>query len=83
MDLTLLAMLGVLTYRVILKYCPGFPWPIIFKPEAIKLLTEYESVTQKVLLFIETILQNAKQLQHERLSSYVRVENYRTRKPKQ
>jgi hypothetical protein len=29
----------------------GFPWPIIFKPDTkkIKLLTEYEDVTQKVL----------------------------------
>jgi hypothetical protein len=30
----------------------------------IKLLTEYESVTQKVLISLESILQNAKQLQH-------------------
>jgi hypothetical protein len=30
----------------------------------IKLLTEYESVTQKVLLSLESILQNAKQLHH-------------------
>jgi hypothetical protein len=30
----------------------------------IKLLTEYESVTQKVLLFSESILQNTKQLQY-------------------
>jgi hypothetical protein len=29
---------------------------------------EYESVTQKVLLFLEPMLQNAKQLQHARLS---------------
>jgi hypothetical protein len=34
----------------------------------IKLLMEYESVTQKVLIPLESILQNAKQLQHERLS---------------
>jgi hypothetical protein len=33
-----------------------------------KLLTKYESVTQKVLLRIESMLQNAKQLQHARLS---------------
>jgi hypothetical protein len=32
-----------------------------------KLLTEYESVTQKVLLPIESMLQNAKQLEHARL----------------
>jgi hypothetical protein len=33
------------------KLLSGFPWPIIFKPEnnTIKLLTEYESVTQRVL----------------------------------
>jgi hypothetical protein len=29
----------------------------------IKLLTQYENVTQKVLLFIDQMLQNAKQLQ--------------------
>jgi hypothetical protein len=34
----------------------------------IKLLTEYESVTQKVVLLIESKLQIAKQLQHSRLS---------------
>jgi hypothetical protein len=34
----------------------------------IKLLTEYESVTQKVLLYIEPMLQNTKELQHARLS---------------
>jgi serine/threonine protein kinase len=38
----------------------------------IKLLTEYESVIQKVLLPIESVLQNAKQLQHARLSWHVR-----------
>jgi hypothetical protein len=31
----------------------------------IKLLTEYENVTQKVSLFIESILQDAKRLQHQ------------------
>jgi hypothetical protein len=47
-----------------------FPWPVIFKNEKkkIKLLTEYESVTKKVLLFIRSILENAKQLQHAPLS---------------
>jgi hypothetical protein len=30
----------------------------------LKLLTEYENVIQKVVLLIESILQNAKQLQH-------------------
>jgi hypothetical protein len=38
----------------------------------IKLLTKYEGVTQKVLLFIESMLQKAKQLQHARLSWRVR-----------
>jgi hypothetical protein len=37
-----------------------------------KLLTEYESVTQKVLIFLESRLQSAKQLQHALLSWYVR-----------
>jgi hypothetical protein len=41
------------------KLLSGFRWPIIFKPEKIKLMKEYESVTQKVLLLIESILQNA------------------------
>jgi hypothetical protein len=49
----------------------------------IKLLKEYESVTQKVLLLIESILQNAQQPQHARLSWHVSFENYRTRKPRQ
>jgi hypothetical protein len=34
----------------------------------LKLFMEYESVTQEVLLFIETILQNAKQFQRARFS---------------
>jgi hypothetical protein len=38
----------------------------------IKLLTEYESATQKILLLMESMLQNAKQLQHARLSWRVR-----------
>jgi hypothetical protein len=33
-----------------------------------KLLVKYESVTQIVLLSVESILQDAKQLQHARLS---------------
>jgi hypothetical protein len=41
---------------------------------------KYESVTQNVLLFIETILQNAKQLQHAHLSWHVWFENYRPKK---
>jgi hypothetical protein len=53
----------------------------------IKLLMEYESVTQKVLYLIESILQEGKQLQHARLSwhascfiLFFRFENYRLRK---
>jgi hypothetical protein len=38
----------------------------------IKLLTEYESVTQKVLILLESILQTAKQLQHAHLSWHIR-----------
>jgi hypothetical protein len=34
----------------------------------IKLLTEYESVTENVLLHLESMLRNAKKVQHERLS---------------
>jgi hypothetical protein len=54
-----------------------------------KLLTEHESVTQKVLLLIESELQNAKQLQHARLSWHVRYPGgvvsglNRPRKPRQ
>jgi hypothetical protein len=33
-----------------------------------KLLTKYENVTQRVLLFLGSILPHAKQLQHMRLS---------------
>jgi hypothetical protein len=33
---------------------------------------EYESVTQKILLPIESILQNAKQIQHAHISWHVR-----------
>jgi hypothetical protein len=32
---------------------------------------EYESVTEKVLLLTESVLQNAKRLQHARLSWHV------------
>jgi hypothetical protein len=42
----------------------------------IKLLTEYESVTQKVLFSVELILQNVKQLQHAHLSWHVRCPNF-------
>jgi hypothetical protein len=47
-----------------------------------KLLTEYENVTQNVLLYVELMLQNAKQLQHARLSWHVKFENYRQRNPR-
>jgi hypothetical protein len=40
-----------------------------------KLLMEYENVNQKVLLFIELMLQNAKQLQHVSLSLHVKYPN--------
>jgi hypothetical protein len=41
---------------------------------------KYESVTQKVLLSIESILQNAEQLQHVCLSWHIRFENYGPRR---
>jgi hypothetical protein len=43
------------------KLLSGFPWPIILKPETeqIKLLTKYESVTKKVSLPVESVVQNA------------------------
>jgi hypothetical protein len=46
-------------------------------------LSEYESVTQKVLLLVELMPQNGKQLQHARLSWHVRFENYRPPKTRQ
>jgi hypothetical protein len=56
-------------YRVIPNYCQGFLGPEFSnRKNKIKLLTEYEDVTQKVLLSRESILRNAKQLQHARLS---------------
>jgi hypothetical protein len=44
------------------KILSGFSWPIIFKLDnyKTKLLMEYEIVTQRVLLFIDSKLQNAK-----------------------
>jgi hypothetical protein len=40
------------------KLLTVFPWPVIFQTgrNKIKLLTEYESITQKVLLPIESVL---------------------------
>jgi hypothetical protein len=49
----------------------------------IKLLPEYENVTQELLLFLGSILQNAKQLQHARFSWHIKFENYRSRKSRQ
>jgi hypothetical protein len=40
----------------------------------IKLLMEYENTAQKVLLITEQMLQNAKRLQHARLSWHVRYQ---------
>jgi hypothetical protein len=45
------------------------------------MLMEYENVTQKVFLHMESMLQNAKQLYLERLSWHVKFENFRPRKP--
>jgi hypothetical protein len=41
---------------------------------------KYESVTQKVSLPVQSVIQNAKQLQHARLSWHVKFENYTQRK---
>jgi hypothetical protein len=55
------------------KLLSVFPWPNFQTGnKKIKLLTKYESVPQKVLLLIESILQNVKQLQHALLSWHVR-----------
>jgi hypothetical protein len=37
---------------------------------------EYENVTQKVLLLLESLLQNAKQLQNARLSWHVKCPSF-------
>jgi hypothetical protein len=59
------------------KLLSGFPGPVIIKQEAkIKLLMQYENVAQKVLLPLDSLLQNAKQLQHARLSWHITFENY-------
>lgn len=44
---------------------------------------KYENITQKVLLSIESILKNAKQLQHARLTGQVRSLLGRSRKSQQ
>jgi hypothetical protein len=47
-------------YRVILIYCRGFlAYNVQIGRNKIKLLMGYESVIQKVLLFVEVILQSA------------------------
>jgi hypothetical protein len=53
------------------------------KGNKIKLLKEYEIETQQVSLTVQSILQDAKELQHTRLCYHVRFENYRPRKPRQ
>jgi hypothetical protein len=53
------------------------------KNNKIKLLMKYESVTQKGLVLTESILHNAKQLQHAHFSWHVRYVNYRPRRPRQ
>jgi hypothetical protein len=59
-------------YRVILNYV-GVSMAYKFQMEnnKIKLLMEYESATQKVLLSVESILQNAKRLQRAHISCHV------------
>jgi hypothetical protein len=69
---------------VILNYCLGsVVYNFQIENKETKLLMHYESITQKVLLVIEPILQNAKQLQRARLSWRVMFEYYRPRKPRQ
>jgi hypothetical protein len=66
------------------KLLSGFPWFVIFKPRAInRTAKDYEDVAQKVVLFIEVILQIAEQFQHARFSWHERFENYRPWKPRQ
>jgi hypothetical protein len=48
-------------YRVILNYGVSVAYNFQAGNNKIKLFTEYESVTQEVLLLMESILQNAKQ----------------------
>jgi hypothetical protein len=64
---------SILTLQGDSNLLSGFSWRIIFKTKKkeIKLFKEYESVTQKVLLFIEPILQNANQ-HHEGISLQIR-----------
>jgi hypothetical protein len=72
-----------LLYRMILDYCFGVSVTYTFQTEnnKIKLLTEYENVTQEVLLPIELMLQISKQFQHARISWHIKFENYTPRKP--
>jgi hypothetical protein len=55
----------------------------IGKKNKTKLFTEYKIQTQRVLLIIDSILQNAKELKHARLSWHLGFENYRPRKLRQ
>jgi hypothetical protein len=60
-------------YRVILNYCRvSVAYKFQTGKNKVKLLTEYDSETKKVLLPIESMLQNAKQLQHARFPWHVR-----------
>jgi hypothetical protein len=75
---------STLTYKVILNYCRGFrAYNFQVRNNKIKLLTEYENVTQKALLLLESIKQNAKQFQYALLSWHIRFQNYRSRTPQQ
>jgi hypothetical protein len=54
---------------MILNCCRGFHvYNFQIEENKTKVLVEYENVIQKVLLLIESIMQNPKQLQHARLS---------------
>jgi hypothetical protein len=48
-----------------------------------ELLGQYERVTQKVLLFIELVLRNAKRLNMRSFILLFPLKNYRPRKPRQ
>jgi hypothetical protein len=54
---------------VIVNYCRvSVAYNFQTRNNKTKLLMQYESVTHKVLLFIELMLQNAEQLQYARIS---------------
>jgi hypothetical protein len=55
-------------YRLILNYCRGFRGLYFSNRKyKVKLITEYENATEKVLLPMESILYNAIQLQQAHL----------------